>query len=194
MNVGAEDSVVGGEKKTVIPLFRSLLPLPMSEHIFLLMVSIVPVVLISEIGNYPGLDEVILVVIATIYLSLRIHLSQRRYKKAPTMEISERELILPYSHTVSGLERVVPADSVQQIEFFKGVGKLSNTDTSMVLTDTNGRTFRISGISINLMRVREVMDRYGWEYTRRRNPKQFAHWALLAVGAAVAVYVYIQMI
>lgn len=64
----------------------------------------------------------------------------------------------------------------------------------MVLTDVNDRTFRISGISINLMRVREVLEKYGWEYTRRRNPKQFAHWALLAVGAAVAVYVYIQMI
>lgn len=194
VNMEAESSMVGGQQKTVIPLFRSLLPLPMSEHIFLLMISIVPAVLVSQYGNYPGFDEVILVVIATIYLSLRIHLSQRRYKKAPTMEISEQELVLPYSHSSSGLERVVPADSVKHIEFFKGVGRLRNTDTSMVLTDVNDRTFRISGISINLMRVREVLEKYGWEYTRRRNPKQFAHWALLAVGAAVAVYVYIQMI
>lgn len=121
VNMEAEGSMVGGQQKTVIPLFRSLLPLPMSEHIFLLMISIVPAVLVSQYGNYPGFDEVILVVIATIYLSLRIHLSQRRYKKAPTMEISEQELVLPYSHSSSGLERVVTADSVKPALFTRAL-------------------------------------------------------------------------
>ena len=86
------------------------------------------------------------------------------------------------------------APNVKSIEFFRGVGKLKNTDTSMLLTDDNDRTFRISGLAINLERLRAGLDKFGWEYTRRRNPKQFAHWAFLAVVAAIAVYIYIQMI
>lgn len=194
VNVGEQSSVVNGEEKAVIPLFRSLLPLPMSEHIFLLVISIVPAVLISQYGNYQGFDEVILVVIATIYLSLRVHLSHKRYKDTPTLEVSARELVLPYSHSSSGLQRLVMAPNVKSIEFFRGVGKLKNTDTSMLLTDDNDRTFRISGLAINLERLRAGLDKFGWEYTRRRNPKQFAHWAFLAVVAAIAVYIYIQMI
>lgn len=194
VSMGGEYSVVGGEKKIVISLFRSLLPLPLAEHIFLLAISVVPPVLISRFGDYPGFDGVILVVIATIYLSLRIHLAQRRYKTAPTMEVSDREIVLPHSHTINGLERVLPARSVKSIEFFTGTGSLRKTVTSMVITDEHDQAFRMTGFTINLLRLREALEKHGWEYTQRRNPKRFVHLAFLAAAGAAAMYFYIQIV
>jgi hypothetical protein len=184
------ENVVRGEKKTVVPMSRSLLPLPLTEHALLLTISIVPAVVITRFDQFSGLNHIILVLIAAIYLSLRIHWSQRRYPKAPTIEVSAHELVLPYFHHDNRVERAIPTQNIRSIEFTKGTGSLKKIDTSVVITDDQDRKFRVSGFNVNLLLLREALERYELSYTRRRNPKQFVRWAVLAVAVAAGLYWY----
>lgn len=186
--------MVRGEQKTIVPMSRSLLPLPLKQHAVLLAMSILPPLLASRLDDFADLNNVMLVVIATLYLALRIHLSKRRYPKAPTIEVSAHEIVLPYFQHGSRVERVFPTQNIQSIEFIKGTGSLNKIDTSVVFTDDQWRQCRLSGFNVNLLLLREALEKYEVSYTRRRNPKQIAHLVLLAVAGAGAVYLYMQMI
>ena len=184
------ENVVRGQKKTIVPMSRALLPLPLTVHAFLLTLSVLPAIVISRFDELSGLNDVMLVLIAAIYLSLRIHCSQRRYPKAPTIEVSAHEVVLPYFYHGSQVERAIPTQNLRSIEFIKGTGSLKKVDTSVVFTDDQEREFGISGFNVNLLLLREALEKHELSYTRRRNPKQFVRWAVLAVAVAAGLYWY----
>jgi hypothetical protein len=184
------ENVVRGQKKTIVPMSRALLPLPLTVHAFLLTLSVLPAIVISRFDELSGLNDVMLVLIAAIYLSLRIHCSQRRYPKAPTIEVSSHEVVLPYFYHGSQVERAIPTQNLRSIEFIKGTGSLKKVDTSVVFTDDQEREFGISGFNVNLLLLREALEKHELSYTRRRNPKQFVRWAVLAVAVAAGLYWY----
>ena len=184
------ENVVRGQKKTIVPMSRALLPLPLTVHAFLLTLSVLPAIVISRFDELSGLNDVMLVLIAAIYLSLRIHCSQRRYPKAPTIEVSSHEVVLPYFYHGSQVERAIPTQNLRSIEFIKGTGSLKKVDTSVVFTDDQEREFGISGFNVNLLLLREALEKHELSYTRRRNPKPFVRWAVLAVAMAAGLYWY----
>jgi len=189
-----EGSVVGGEHKAVVPLFRSFLPLTMSDHISLLAVAVVPVVLADYSGLFPGLGGVALVVIATIYCSLRIALSKHRHKHPPALEVSRNGIAIPHSHTTGDIQHVIPAQNVAHIEFFKGAGRLKDTDVSVTITDNSGQEFKLSGLVISLLRVREVLEKYGYEYVRTASPGRHLPKLALLIGVAGLACMYFLFI
>ena len=189
VSMTGESQIVGGQKKTVITLFRSFLPLPLPEYGFIAVIAVVPALLVKQFGGYEILDQAVLAVMVTVFFSLRLYLAQKRYKDTPTLEVSDRDVVLPYSHFAGGVHRVVPKDGVESIVFFKGVGRLRKIDTYMILTDEGGRKFKISGFVINMVRLRDAMEKHDWTYTRRRNPNLIPH--LLMVGGLVGGLLYL---
>lgn len=188
------DQMIAGEKRTAIPLMRDLLPLPLNENVFLLICAIMPAFLIYQFAHYPAFDRVVVVVMGLTYVVLRVLFARRYYKSSPTLEVGGSEIGLPYSHFSGDVQRVVPKEMVKEIMFYRGTGKLKNVDTYMILTDTNDRTFKISGLVIKMKPLREALENHGYECSQSPNPKRYLNPIGVFMLVMAAGYIYYMMI
>lgn len=181
-------NIVSGERRTVVPLYKGFLPLPAADHLFMLAAAIIPMVFLYRFGNLPEFNSALPVISLTAYMAIRMQWSKHRYKNTPTLEVADGEIVLPYSHFSDQQERLLYAEAVERIEFFRGVGQAKKVETYMILTDSQGRTFKITAFHIDMRRLKEAVEVHGWQADTRPNPKRLAHLGAILLGAGLVSY------